>query len=329
MKGKGILQSYVVAEEGQSRPKTLNDDENSILTWTKAIIHRLKDKLQKGIKFFIDHGDGTNSHDGRTPVGEIISSFIKNIKGKLSNIVIGHFPDEHKVKNKDMCSMEAEINTYGNIVDDIEEISGIALGNTKYADPAFIGARKLNTVQCFNTIEKGDINMAEESKKISFDDIKKAVKDMNIFAWQLYSKEDLENDKVFGKVFEQNKIQETEITRLKKELETTIDKNNEAIKEFNKAEAIKKLDSFLQEGFTDKQKKYIKSRFNLDKLENLSDEHLKKYIDEEKNNFAEDAKFFGAEVENESSSDPNNTGTSSDSSSKLSPEEEALQIIGV
>lgn len=327
IQGKGILQAYTLAQEGISQPKILNE-KSTPLKWTKAIIHRLADKIKAGVKFFIDHGNNTNSHDGRKSVGEILSSFVKNIHGKLSNVIIGHFPNAEEVKNADVCSMEADIDTIQDVVDDINEVSGIALGNSNNVNPAFPGAIRLGLIQCFNTENnsgEGETKMGEEVK-ITFDMVKKAVKDMNIFPWQLYTEEDMKRDKVFGKIYTTNTALTTENEKLKTDLKDATEKGSEAIKKQEIAEAGKKLDSLMQEGYTDKQKTFIKNAFDPAGLKDLEETTLKEFLEKGKKDFAAQAKFFGAD--SSQSNEEIKTGDENKTADE-SIEEQALKVLGV
>lgn len=300
------------------------------MTWTKAIIHRLAEKIKTGTKFFVNHGKDTNSHDGRESVGTILSSFVKDISGKLSNVIIGHFPNADKVVDTDICSMEADINTYNDIVDDINDVSGIALGNSNIEHPAFPGAYRLNAIQCFNkdtenkiNLKKGAVYMEPLNRKPTFHEIKNAVKEINIFPWQLFSLDDLKNDNTFKKIFEENSKIQSENELLKKELEEVKSINEEAIRKSKTMDATNRLSELMAEGFTDKQKTFITKQFDPDKQEDLSDNGLNKFIEKEKINFSETAKLFN--------SDNNSikTGDENKSTDDLSAEDEALKLIGV
>ena len=274
--------------------------KSTILKWTKAIIHRLAQKIKEGTKFFINHGDNTNLHDNRQSVGNILASYVKKLKGKLSNVIIGHFPDANKVKDADICSMEAEIGTSDNVVDDIDEVSGIALGNSDIDSPSFPGAIRLNAIQCFNTHENnnsGEGDIMPDEPKITFQTIKQAVIDMNIYPWQLFSEDQMKQDKVFGKLYEQNTTLIVDKERLTNELKTATEKNQEAVKavEVNKAKKLLNDLMPIGKGFTEKQKTYITKQFKPGELKDLSEESLKGFIESGKKLYAEEAKFFGVE----------------------------------
>lgn len=281
-----------------------------------------------GTKFFVDHGVNTNAHNGRKPVGEILTSFVKDIGGKLSNVIIGHFPNAEEVKNNDVCSMEADIQEDKGIVDDVNEVSGIALGNSEIDNPAFSGAFRLNTIQCFDTENNnsGEDNMAKE--KPTFGEIKMAVREMNIYPWQLYSEDDLKKDNTFKLIFEENKKFQSENERLEKENQELGKNSKEAIRKTAIMDASKKLDNLMANGFTDKQKKFITKQFEPEKQENLSDEGLKTFIEQGKKDFAETAKLFGASDDGTKTSSTT-TGEGSASSEDLSVEDEALKLMEV
>jgi len=317
IKGKGILQAFTLAHEGNSHPKVLGAG-SQVLKWSRSAIRTLADTIKRGTKFFIGHGQNTNDHDGRETVGEILASFVKEIRGRLSNIIIGHFPEKEKIDSCDICSLEADVRTSeDNIVEDINDVTGIALGNSDRESPAFPGALRLSTVQCF---AKEDIKPGEGEKKVTFAEIKSAVKEMNIFPWQLYSEEELKQDRTFGKMDEENGKLKAENERLSKANTEMEAASKDAIRKSEIDTSKGKLDALMGEGFTDKQKSFIKKQFDPERVEDLTDEGLKKFVEEQKTNFAETAKLFGAkDIPNEKKIDVDEEGTM---------EEQALKIIG-
>jgi len=252
----------------------------------------LKEKIKEGTKFFINHGKGTNDHEGRDSVGEIVSSYTDIIDGKLSNVVIGHFPDKAKVKDMDVCSIEAELDTYeDNVVSDVDKISGVALGNSQRDHPAFPGALRLGAVQCFNNSgEEEKEEMAKE--KITFNEVKEAVREMNIRPRQLYTMDEIKDDREYGKQFETISTLTSENERLLKENEDIKTANQDTVKKSEIATANTRLDERLKEGFTDLQKSFIKNQFNPEKMEAVTDEALDTFVEDSKKDFAATAKLF-------------------------------------
>lgn len=297
LKGKGILQAYTLAHEGESRPRVIGQGTQT-LRWPRAVIRTLSDKIKTGIKFFVGHG-ADNSNEGRESVGEVLSSFTKEIAGKLSNIIIGWFPSKEKVQTMDTCSMEADIHTDEEfIVGDINEVTGIALGNSQQDHPAFPGALRLSMVQCFvepQTKPRGENEMPEEPRRLTIDDVKRAIHDLNIHPWQLFGLDDFKKDDNVGKLFTENATLKAENEKLTKENKEVTEKSEKAVRKTEVVESQERLDVLLKEGFTDKQKQFIKSEFKPEDVKDLSEEGLKTYVEEGKKKFAEQAKLFGVE----------------------------------
>ena len=324
LKGKGILQAYTLAHEGTSRPKVLGEG-NQNLKWPRAVIRRISEKIKEGTKFFLGHGE-TNAQEGRESVGEILSSFVKEIGGRLSHIIIGHFPDEEKVKNMDVCSMEADIYTDDeNTVGDVNEISGIALASSDTENPAFPGAIRLATVQCFDIDKKTREGNKMPEKPLTFEEVRAAVKSMNIYAWQLYSLEEMKNDKTYGKLFDDNDTLKAENERLKKESTEIETMNKEAVRQLDVTKAKEKLETHMED-LTDKQKKFIVGRFKPESLEKLDDDGIKEFVENSKKEFAETAKLFGTEVITDTK--PGEKGSEEEEGDKTMTEK-ALKELGV
>jgi len=217
----------------------------------------LSDKIKTGIKFFVGHR-ADNSNENRESVGEVLSSFTKEIAGKLSNIIIGWFPSKEKVQTMDTCSMEADIHTDEEfIVGDINEVTGIALGNSQQDHPAFPGALRLSMVQCFiepqTKIKEGVKKMGDEQqpRRITIDDVKRAIHDLNIHPWQLFGLDDFKKDDNVGKLFTENATLKAENEKLTKENKEVTEKSEKAVRKNEVVESQERLDVLLKEGFTD------------------------------------------------------------------------------
>lgn len=293
IQGKGTIQAYTLAHEGKTKPKILESGNHEVLSWPKRVIEKISNVVKTGTDFFLGHGKGTNSHDGRISVGKIIASAVRNIGGKLSNIVIGHFPDNDKVKDLDVISMEADIVTDDrNEVQDVSEISGIAMASSNQESPAFPGAVRLAAIQCFSveseTLEKGE-------KKMTFEEVKQAIRELNIFPHQLFDEEKLKSDRVFGKLFDDLSAKTVDNERLKKINEELESKSKEAVRKATAMESKTILDRLMADGYTEKQKEFIENRFNPDKIEDLSENGLRTFIENEKEEFSKMAKIFGGD----------------------------------
>lgn len=323
----GIVKIFCLAHEGFSKPRV--GDEIRALRWSRLAIRRLTDRIKEGTKFFIGHKKA-NSDERREPVGEILKSFVKPIEGKLSSVIVGHFPNSRKINKMDVCSVEADVEIRDDSIDDIDDVSAVALGSSKKESPAFAGAKLLATVHCFTDIEnddsdddedepqkkKKDDEMAKEN--ITLDDIREGVKKLNVHPSQLYDTDMIKKDTEFADVFSNMDKLNKENEKLKKDLETTK-------KQTNVETAKSRMEPLLKDA-TDKQKTFILGRFNPENHNDLSDDGLKKYVDGAKKDFAEVSKLFGGEKSEQTEQTERNTQTTDNDDAK-SLEDQALDIV--
>jgi hypothetical protein len=288
---------YSICHEGVSTPRLIGEKAKPI-TWSRKAVQSLKNIVLKGVKFFKGH-NADNSTDGRKSLGEIVANAEREIDGKLHHIAVGYFPNKNEVQNKDICSQEGIwnfIEQAGNIVASaVDKITGIALGNSSEEQPAFKDAKMLATVQAFeDTNITGDVIMDYKELKshLSFDVLKQVVKDLNVFPWQLYTVEDLQNDRQFGKIFEDKTNLEKTLEEKAKELETLSESNKSLMRKGQLADAKTRLDDiFKEKQLTDKQKEFVSNRFN-ENLEDLTDEGLMKFVDNETKTFKDVAHYL-------------------------------------
>jgi len=152
-------------------------------------------------------------------------------------------------------------------------------------------------VQCFiepkSKDGEGDKNM--EMKDITVDMVKQRIRDLNIFPWQVFTLEQFKSDDNIGKIFTENTKLKADNERLEKEQKEMGEKNKEVTRKTEISEAQGKLDELMKEGYTDKQKQFIKEDFQPEKIEDLTDKGLGEYLENGKKKFAEQAKLFGVE----------------------------------
>jgi hypothetical protein len=306
------FQAYSIIQDGTSNPKDINDNTYKPIEWGKEVISKVKGIIKKGLQFFIGHNKD-NSTEGRKSIGEVVSDFSKKIGDKLHHIVIGYFPDRSEAQKYDVCSIEANIITeeYPNlsIAKKIQDITGIALGNSQVDKPAFAGAVRLGTVQAFGDNDPDpdpDLDPDPDPPKknirkeipMTFEEIKQAVKSMNIFPNQLFTEDDLKGDNVFGRLFTENEKLKTE----NQEHKTKISEKEEEIKTLNRniseADAHNKLENILStfesdnKKLTDLQKNFINKRFDPKSLEEISDEKITDFVNTSLKEYPEFASIF-------------------------------------
>lgn len=268
------------------------------------MIQSIGSKIKDGIKFFVNH-NADNSIENRKDIGKVVGSYVKNIDDKLSQIVIGHFDNEEEIKNMDINSMEADISYDENSgeVQEVKEITGIAVGSSSENSPAFPGAVRLASLQCF---EKEDVTkkiIIEPGKGVrkmpTFEEVKTFVRDHNVWPSQLYDENILKQDKEFQHIFSEKESLAKDKEKLESDFKKYKEENENIIKEGQKASVKDRLKKLLPEGLTKNQESFIQEEFNPDALQDLSDDGLKKYIDSAKEQYGKYAKLFGSKEENE------------------------------
>jgi hypothetical protein len=174
---KPLLKAYLISQEGLSEPMVLNNTnqvvskQKSIMKWTRDSINKFFDKLKPGLKFFDGHNKDNSTKD-RKYLGEIVGKTQKLINNKLSNIIVGMFDKNY---NLDTVSFEGVLEYINNgiekVVNDVIDISGIALASSNEVKPGFDSAMELASVQFNETIIKEETN--KEETKIKMSEVKK------------------------------------------------------------------------------------------------------------------------------------------------------------
>ena len=261
------------------------------MNWPRTIIQKVKDLVKTGTKFFVGHGK-TNSTENRKDVGEVISSFVKNIDGILTNIVVGHFPTVEDVADLDVISMEANVSTdmYNN-VEDIIGLSGIAMGSSHTESPAFPGAKLMAAIQCFEEPNVTKPNL-EKEHKMTFAEVQTFVKEHNVHPSQLYNEKQIQADRDFVHIFDENSKLKADNELLKTDNEKMKVTSADSLKKDNQREAKTTLEGMIKEGYTDKQKEFIVKRFDPTTLEDTTEVGVKKFLTNAEKEYSDFAKLF-------------------------------------
>lgn len=324
------FQAYSIIHDGVSKPRNIEDNTYKPIEWSKDVIRGLKGIVKKGLQFFVGH-NSDNSTEGRRSIGEVIADFQKTINDKLHHIVIGYFPDRSEAQKYDINSIEANIITEDypdlSIAKKIQKLTGIALGNSQVDRPAFPGAIRLGTVQAFGD-DNGDKhppkpnNNTRKEIPVTFEEIKNAVKSMNIFPNQLFTMDDLKNDREFGKVFDQADSldsKQKEFDDKLKEKEEEIKKLNRSISESNAHSRLEKIMPTFEtddKKLTDLQKIFIQKEFDPKNFDDLSDEKITEFVKSSLDKYPEYASIFGNKKEDDSKEGDNSNNNDSDNGSK-------------
>lgn len=282
---------YCIGEEGTSRPREVGRSGNLQLRWPRAVIRRLAEAASSGVKLFERHGKD-NGHEGRKPLGEIVGSFTRMVGDKLQAIAVALMPEPRD--DLDVCSIEADVEASGDLVGDVAKVTGLALSSSRVDSPAFAGAQRLATLQCFEPGNNPDGNKnpgkpgeGEPRMEITFKDVENFVRERNVFPHQLFKIDDIKNDRELGPSII---AAEKKAADLETELANTKKQSADSVRATEVAAAKGRFEKLIPEGATEKQKAFYLKRFDPAKLEKLDDTALNAYLDAEAKEYAEHAK---------------------------------------
>lgn len=152
-----------VAEEGVSAGKV--NGKNKTKTWLGNVIEQIATMLQPFIGGTVQVYEGPHRTPGapenfeRKPIGKVISGFVEKVKDKLRAYGIIYVPpDREDVRKRirdgelDVGSIDAEVMFSsdaqgGMIVEKVNSIWELVLGNSKVSKPGFAGAKIAAVVQ--------------------------------------------------------------------------------------------------------------------------------------------------------------------------------------
>lgn len=147
-----IFRAYVIGHEGISEGKVVGAG-NIVKRWFSSAISKIVERLQYGTKVFHEHAE-TNIHKGRSVIGHIVGKTKRVINDNLSAVAIAYIKPEYKDLPLDVASIEADVvlnddRNRGVYDADVENITGVALGNSAVNRPGFPGATLLSQIQAF------------------------------------------------------------------------------------------------------------------------------------------------------------------------------------
>jgi len=185
---------YAIAHEGTAEGKIISAGYAK-QSWFRATIKKLGEKIQEGIKFFHMHSATSNSTDNRQPLGEVVGKGVQEIGKKLYALVAAYIYPEFRDMPLDIASIEADIvysKENGKVkIDDVKDVTGIALGNSAVISPGFAGATLLGCVQAFakKSSGKGDVMTKAELKEL-----RKQIEEGEVKPSDLFSEDELTQD---------------------------------------------------------------------------------------------------------------------------------------
>jgi len=291
---KPLFKAFIVGQEGEAEGSWVGVGK-VVKTWFKDAIGKLSRKIYAGMKLFSGHAE-TNEHEGRTQIGEVAGSRAKTIDGKFSAMIAAYIYPEYKNMPFDVASIEADINVNdvsGNIhAIDVDDITGIALGNSAVDKPGFPGATLLGELQAFanghSKFKKGGGSMP------TLEEIKKFIGEEGIDPSEVFGRDQLIDDPIV-KGYVKAEVKEAttgEYAHRKRTDEKFTEERTKWDKERKKFEdEVKKLK-------TDSAKIKAADLFSTKAKERKLDDKQIKFIEAKKDNFApEDLDNLGKEVD--------------------------------
>lgn len=150
---KPLFKAYVVGQEGQAEAQWVGIGK-VVKNWFKDAIGKLVRRIYPGLKLFKNHAETNEPNENRIEIGEVAGSRAKTIDGKFSAVIAAYIYPEYKNLPLDIASIEADIliNDVGDDdihAVDVDDVTGIALGNSAVDKPGFPGATLLGELQAF------------------------------------------------------------------------------------------------------------------------------------------------------------------------------------
>jgi hypothetical protein len=317
-----VFKAYVIGHEGESEGRVVGGG-NVVARWVRSAIDKLYNKLALGIALFHDHAQ-TNEHAGRVAIGEIVGKALRTIKDRLSVIAVAYIRPEFRHLPLDVASIEADLrfiedrkrNVYQA---DVDEITGIALGNSAVNKPGFAGATLLAQVQAFadGKSRQRSFQFDGGGENMTLEEIIEHIKTNKIRPSDLFGAATLVEDPIVkgfvaeaaktasGSEYATRKRAEEEFAKTKTDLEAKVKTLEEKTAKQEVELAKGKVGPLLSKEaearkLTDQQKKFINGRlekvFNPTKVETLEAD-FKKHIDSELDEFKREAEVFGIKIE--------------------------------
>lgn len=215
---KPEFRAYCVGHEGESEGKVVGIGK-VIKKWARSAITNITERLHIGTKVFHLH-EMTNDHEGRKPIGEVVGKTISDIAGNLSSIAIMYIYPDYRDIPLDVASIEADItlpetiNPNIRVVDvDVEDITAIALGNSRINKPGFAGATLLASLQEFAESTDRDNKRSKGGDRMTTDELKKAIKEAKLRLSDLFEGDEIFDDPLVREIVRDGKKGEYEHRR--------------------------------------------------------------------------------------------------------------------
>lgn len=324
---KPEFKAFIVGQEGEASAKLVGVGK-IVKTWFKDAIGKIARRIYSGMPIYNGHAL-TNEQDGREPIGEVVGTRTKEIKGIFSAFIATYIYPEYKSLTLDVASIEADVKM--DMLDNevhavnVEDVSAVALGDSAIASPGWPGAKFLGVAQAFQAFIDKNTNQLQagggDPMTITISEVRSFIKAENLKPSDFFGLGELLKDPMISERVEEEKKEavKNELLHRKRD-EAGFDKTKEKIEADHKKAIedkdaeIKKLvtetsktkaaDLFTSKAkerkLTDEQIEFIEARrvkgFNPEDPEKL-DAEVNTFMDDELVEFKAVAKILGKEIE--------------------------------
>jgi len=328
-----MIKAFVVGHEGEARGNLIGVG-NIVKRWFGDAIVKLFNKLTTGLQLFHGHAANTNDTSGRIPIGEVVGKKLLNIKDRISSVVACYIYPDFRNLPLDVASIEADIDLRGDSKDslyvaDVNEISGIALGNSQVETPGFPGATLLGQLQAFAE-KKNKITLFEGENNMTLAELKQGIQEGKFKPTDLFEpeaiftdpfiseqmKEKISNARGYDiRKFETLTQERADLAQKLKDAETKITEHDGTIKtlkiETAKSKAGDLFETQKKERNLDKkQEDYLKIRlgkFTPQDPENIKNE-FNTWLDSGLDDYQKDAEALGVVTKTDNGNPPKKDG---------------------
>jgi len=155
-----IIRAFTLAHTGDAKGHIVGIAGNVLKKWASGVVKKLYSKIVTGlhgIQVFIGHGVDNSIGPEREIVGHVIGKQLTEIDGLTSAVVAIYLKPLYGAMNLDVCSLEGQVDLQidraGNVIaNDVESITGVALGDSRTETPGFDHARLIGQAQMFSLV---------------------------------------------------------------------------------------------------------------------------------------------------------------------------------
>jgi len=315
---KPIFKAFVVGQEGRAESTWVGVGK-VVKTWFKDAIGALSRKIYPGLQLFFNHQETNEPDANRREIGEVAGSRVQEVEGKFSAVIAAYIFPEYKKLTLDIASVEVDVIIDDSGVDEIhavnvDDVTGIALGNSAVDSPGFPGATLLGELQAF--AGQSQSNKGGRDVDITISDVKDFIKADKVKPSDLFGNDELTSDPfVKGYVDDERKAASSGEYAHRKRTDTKFDSEREdwEKKEKKQEAKIKKLETdgakrdavdlfatkMKERKLDEKQTQFIEAKqadFVPEDPEKL-DKEVDTFMDSSLKEYNKTAKIFGHETE--------------------------------